>query len=103
MISVNKSKITILSPYMEIIGPLVDLVNYDGALFAKIAGHIVVLPIELKDALMQHLGCRIAILRTDIPGKEYLYRIIPEMNESTPMTAQNLCGDELRPNYSEVV
>lgn len=71
-------KLVILSPYMEVVGPFAELEEHDGALFAEIAGHSVVLPRELKDALAPHLGSRIAILRTDIPGKEYLIRSLPE-------------------------
>jgi hypothetical protein len=83
----SKLKVTILEPWMEVIGPFGELAEKDGVLLAEIAKHIVVLPIEMKDALMPHMGSKIAILRTDIPGKEYLIRIIPE--------AKSLASDEL--------
>lgn len=78
----NKLKVAILEPYMEVIGPFVELVEEDGVLLAEIAKHIVVLPLELKDALTPHLGHWIAILRTDIPGKEYLFRVLTEKGVS---------------------
>jgi hypothetical protein len=87
MISAKKSKVTILTPWMEIIGPFAELIEQDGVLLAEIAKNIVVLPIEMKDALMPHMGSKIAILRTDIPGKEYLIQIIPE--------AKSLASDEI--------
>jgi hypothetical protein len=102
MLSTNNVKATRLEPSMEAIGPFIELEERDGILLAEIANCIVVIPLKLKEVLTPYLGCRIAILRTDIPGKEYLYRIIPEMNESTPMTTQSLCRNEQRPNCSEV-
>jgi hypothetical protein len=85
MISTNKLKVTILTHWMEIIGPCVDLVEQEGVLLAEIANHIVVLPIDMKEVLMPHLGCRIAILRTDIPGKEFLFRVLPDREKKAPM------------------
>jgi hypothetical protein len=103
MILTNKLKVTRLEPYMEVVGPLADLVEQDGMLLAEIAGHIVVLPLELKDALMPHLNRRISILRTDIPGKEYLLRVLPEREKTASMAAQNLCENETVLNYAEAI
>jgi hypothetical protein len=89
MIPNNKSRITIFSPYMEIGGPFVRLEEQEGVLLAEIANYIVVLPIDLKDALAPHLGHRIAILRTDIPGKEYLVRVL---KENKPDEREDQCG-----------
>ena len=86
---------------MEVIGPFVELVEQDGVLLAEIAQHIVVLPIDMKDALMPHLGHKIAILRTDIPGKEYLFRVLPDGEKTAPVTAQNLCENERTPDSCE--
>ena len=91
MIRNSESKLTVLLPYMEVIGPFIWFEEQEGVLLAEIAKHIVVLPIELKDALMPHLGRRIAILRTDIPGKEYLWRVLPEREKKAPIIAHNLC------------
>jgi hypothetical protein len=74
----NKSRITIMTPFMEQNGPFVRLEEQEGELLAEIAKQIVVLPLELKDSLTPLLGRRIALLRTDIPGREYLFRILPE-------------------------
>lgn len=73
---VDRQNMTILSPYMEAVGTLAGLVEQDGVLLAEIARHVVVLPIGLKDELVPHVGRRIAILRTDIPGREYMIRVI---------------------------
>ena len=101
VLSTNKLKVTGLELYMEVVGPLVELVEQDGVLLAEIAQHIVVLPIELKEALMPHLGSRIAILRTDIPGKEFLFRVLPGGKKTAPVMAQNLCENERTPDSCE--
>ena len=89
MISTNNSKVTRLEPWMEVIGPFIELVEKDGVLLAEIAKHIVVLPLELKETLSVHLGHRIAILRTDIPGKEYLFRVLPKQDQSESAAMAN--------------
>ena len=107
MISTNKSKVIVLAPYMEVIGPFIDLEEQEDVLLAEIGKHIVVLPLELKETLSVHLGHRIAILRTDIPGKEYLFRVIPERKpepkqENGQMFANSPCKDEQMPSCGEV-
>jgi hypothetical protein len=104
----NKSKILIITPYMEQRGQFVRLEEHDGVLLAEIAKQFVVLPIDLKDALAPHLGERIAVLRTDIPGKEYLFRILPENNQESggeimPMNIDGLCENEQILNCEEVI
>lgn len=104
MISTDKSKFIRLAPYMEVIGLFTGLEEQNGMLLAEIARHIVVLPIELKDALTPHLGHRIAILHTDIPGKEYLFRVLPEKDivKIAAMVHQGLGEDERTSNCSVV-
>ncbi|MCX8206693.1 MAG: hypothetical protein N3G75_02535 [Methanothrix sp.] len=77
----DSRKMTVLSPYMEVVGTFAELVEEDGMLLAEIAGHVVVLPIGLKDKLAPNVGSRIAILRTDIPGKEYMIRVLTGRDE----------------------
>ena len=103
MISINKNKVVRLKHYMEVVGPFVELVEQDGVLLAEIAQHVVVLPVELKDALMPHLGSRIAILRTDIPGKEFLFRVLPDGKKTAPVMAQSLCENGQPMNCAEVI
>jgi len=79
---IHKSKVTVLVPWMELIGPFIRLEEQEGELLAEIADQIIVLPLELKDALTPYLGHWIAILRTDIPGKEYLFRVLTEKGVS---------------------
>jgi hypothetical protein len=78
MIPINESKVVVLTPYMEVIGQIVELEEQEGVLLVEIAKYIIVLPIEMKEILSPHLGNKIAILRTDIPCKEYLFRVIAE-------------------------
>ncbi len=99
----HKKKRQKLGAFEKAIGTLVGIAQVDGFLIAKISRFEIVLPSEQEEKLFSFVGKQIAILRTDIPGKEYLYRIIPEMNESAPMTTQSLCIDEQMQNYSEVI
>jgi hypothetical protein len=83
----------------EAIGPLESIWKEDDLLKAIIGKVIVTLPLELEQGLKPLLGCRIAILRTDIPVKEYLFRVIPEKEselkqETGQMFACGLCYDE---------
>jgi hypothetical protein len=102
----NKSKMMIMTPYMEQRGRFVRLEEYDGVLLAEIAKQIVVLPLELEDALTPHLGHRIAILRTDIPGKNYLFRVLPENEADSNLKAVATVGpgqDELTSSCSDAI
>jgi hypothetical protein len=78
MLMVNEQRVLMLSHYMEAVGHLEDIVEKDCTLLAYVGGHIVILPVQLKDVLAPHIGRRIAIIRTDICGKEYLVRRLPE-------------------------
>lgn len=87
----------------EAIGTLETIWKENGFLKVRIGKIIVILPLGLEETLEPQLGSRIAILRTDIPGKDYLCRVIPEREKTAPMTAQSLCRDEQIPIQSEVM
>jgi len=87
----------------EAIGTLETIWKENGFLKVRIGKIIVILPLGLEETLEPLLGHRIAILRTDIPGKDYLFRVIPEREKTAPMTAQSLCRDEQIPIQSEVM
>lgn len=63
--------------YEEAVGTLHGIAVDHGLLIARISKVILALPIELECKLTPLMGTRIGILRTDIPGKEYLVRNIP--------------------------
>ena len=67
-----------LSPYEECAGPIKRLFDEDGALIALVGNTHLCLPIEMKHDLQHLMGQRIAILRTDIPDKPYLFRVLSE-------------------------
>ena len=79
-------KIVILKAYEEAVGPLNSIEELHGTLLAEIGKVVVALPVGLSDALSANLDRRIAILRTDIPGKEYLLRAIPEEKPGNGIT-----------------
>jgi len=62
-----------LALWMEVIGQLLELIDQDGCLVARIGSVEVLLPSELKEKLASFVGQKIGILRTDI---DYRMRII---------------------------
>lgn len=83
--NIAKQKIVVLNRYEEAVGPLHHLDENDELLTARIADNIVSLPSEMKSELSRLLGCRVAIIRTDIPQKEYILRILDDRDELQPL------------------
>ncbi len=67
-----------LSLYEECLGPFGGLTYRDGTLIASIGKIQLVLPAELEQSIRPLIGQKIAILRTDIPDKQYLFRILDQ-------------------------
>ena len=63
-----------LGYFEEAVGTLCKLIEHEGFLTAQI-GHVrLALPPYLEPDLRPLIGFRLAILRTDIPGKNYIFR-----------------------------
>lgn len=71
-----------LGIWEEWVSVLNNLEIKDGILFAKLNKVILALPLEMEQKMRSNIGKRISILRTDIPSRPYLLRVIPdqEMN-----------------------
>jgi hypothetical protein len=67
-----------LQHWEEAVGPLEKIEMENGLLKVVIGKIILILPLEMEDKLRPLIGKRIGILRTDILGKEYLVRRVPE-------------------------
>jgi hypothetical protein len=65
-----------LAPYEECAGSLKELFEQDGALIALIGEIHLSLSLDMEQSLRPLVSQMIAILRTDIPQKEYLFRVI---------------------------
>ncbi|MCJ7445722.1 MAG: hypothetical protein MUO26_14575 [Methanotrichaceae archaeon] len=87
----TKDKIVRLAPYEEVLGTLYELIEYEDFLAAKIGKIMVYLPMEIKQKLSPFIGRNIAVLHTDIPQKQYLYRI-----PSEPVIEKPVVSDSLR-------
>jgi len=61
-----------LQPWQEIVGILRSITEENEELKVIVGKYVLYLPLYLKKELRKHIGKRIGILRTDIPGKEYL-------------------------------
>ena len=72
-----------LRNYEEAVGNLIDISIQDGLLLVQIGKVMLSLPGYMIDSLKPLLGQRIAILRTDIPNKSYLIRIISALSVAT--------------------
>ena len=65
-----------LSPYEEGWGRFSNLVIKRDRLIARVGKVNLILPLEMEPELRQFIGKRIAILRTDIPHKQYIIRTV---------------------------
>jgi hypothetical protein len=77
--------------YEEAVGELTDISLQDEFLLAQIGKVKLALPAYMLDSVKPLLGKRIAILRTDIPNKYYLLRIVPskESHNSLSVTTED--------------
>lgn len=64
-----------MKPFEEVIGILHEMTEDSGALIAKIGKLAVALPWEFENDLKSLIGCKIGVLRTDLPGKPYLWKL----------------------------
>lgn len=67
-----------LGLWEEGVSVLNDLEVKDGVLYAGFNKFVLALPIEMEGMMRPHVGKRIGVLRTDIQGKQYLIRVIPD-------------------------
>jgi hypothetical protein len=82
-----------LSFYEECVGVLNNLNEENGLLIALIGKISLVLPLELEEKMRPHIGKRFSILRTDIPSKPYLLRVIPDQGLNDQGTAIDRSSD----------
>jgi hypothetical protein len=71
--------------YEEAIGTLSEMTEDEGFLLARIGKLDLVLPTEMEDKLRPLVGMKVGIIHTDIPGREYLVRVIQEFGQKTPL------------------
>lgn len=80
-----------LGKWEEVCGNLAEVSADECDIIASISGMRISLPQELLPTLQQHIGIGIGILRTDIPAKEFLIRVIQKKtddgNDSTELDA----------------
>ncbi len=78
MANLYPSKMYRLDYFEEIVGVLHEIMDQDDTLIAIIGKIHLVLPSELGQSLRPLIGQKVAILRTDIPDKQYLFRVFPQ-------------------------
>ena len=96
--TIQEQKIYHLGFFEEAVGVLTELNAEQGFLIARISDLDLVLPPEMEDKLRPLVGIRMGILHTDIAGRDYLLRVIPEIRHKTAsMMDQDLCKNEQIP------
>lgn len=95
--TIQEQKIYHLGFFEEAVGVLTELNAEQGFLIARISDLDLVLPAEMEDELRPLVGICMGILHTDIPGRDYLLRVIPERRMTASMTDQDLFKNEQIP------
>jgi hypothetical protein len=67
-----------LSDFEEGVGPFLELAEEDGILVARLGEVFLALPPELENSLRPLVGQKIAILKTSLPGKNFLFRVLKQ-------------------------
>lgn len=84
----TSEKLFHLSDWEECLGVCSKVIAEDGILIAQVGKIHLALPLSLEQSLRPLIGQSIAILRTDIPGKTYLYRVLVEKSNSEKIEEQ---------------
>ena len=75
------SKTHRLACFEEAAGVLHEIVEQDDALIALIGKIHLALPFDMEQSLRPLIGQSLSILRTDLPEKPYLYRVLTQEDE----------------------
>lgn len=75
---IDSRRIRFLEPYEEIIGILNELSFIEGLLLGRIGTITIAIPDDLEDRIRPFIGKRIALIRTDIAEKQYLFRVLDQ-------------------------
>jgi hypothetical protein len=74
----DSTKLYRLSQFEEGAGILYELIVEDDILVAHIGKINFALPLDLEQSLRPLIGQRVAVLRTDLPKKSYLCRVLSQ-------------------------
>jgi hypothetical protein len=77
------TKLHHLSQFEEAAGVLHEIIVEDDILVAHIGKIHFALPLNLEQNLRPLIGQRVAVLRTDLPNKSYLYRVLAQDGEQS--------------------
>lgn len=72
------NNISQLHPFEEVIGVLHELIDDGGVLVAGIGEVNVTLPWDFEEMIKKLIGHKIGVLRTDLPEKPYLWRLLDD-------------------------
>lgn len=72
------NRVRFLEPYEEVIDTLGDLSFADGLLIARFKTIAIAIPSEMEDRIRPFIGKKMGLLRTDIPEKQYLIKLLEQ-------------------------
>ena len=72
------SRVRFLEPYEEIVGTLDELSFIEGLLINRFGTITIAIPPDMEDRIRPFVGKKLGLLRTDIPEKQYLVRILDQ-------------------------
>ena len=76
----HPSKIYRLDCFEEAAGVLHELTEKEDVIIAHIGQILLSLPLVMKQSLRPLISQRVTILRTDIPDKAYIFRVLSQEN-----------------------
>ena len=76
-------KIYRLACFEEAAGILHSITENEGILIAHLGKIHLALPLDMEESLRLMIGQAITILKTDIPDKTYIFRVLSEESEKT--------------------
>jgi hypothetical protein len=76
--TIDSSRVRFLGPYEEIVGTLGELSFIEGLLIGRFGTITIAIPPDMENRIRPFIGKKLALLRTDIPEKQYLFRILDQ-------------------------
>ena len=74
--SIDSKRVRFLEPYEEIVDTLGELSFIEGLLIGRFGTITIAIPFDMEDRIRPFVGQKLALLRTDIPEKPYLFRVL---------------------------
>jgi hypothetical protein len=78
--SIDSKKVLFLEPYEEIVGTIDELSFFEGLLIGRFGTIMIAIPHDMENRIRPFIGKKLGLLRTDLPAKPYLFRLLDQEN-----------------------